>query len=144
MTLARRPAAARHALAIMLALMPAVALAGDISLQLPVTAVLALTVPEEGRKPPQRRRVIAFASTAAVRPLSLLPSELHIPDLYAVDVDRDPRQYVAPIDNDRMVSLDLMSRRHGWKTFVAYDTEDRGPFPGGSTRLSVVAEFRFH
>src|SRR5262249_31904598 len=152
MTLANHRAAARNgALAVALTLLgPAPAtFAGEPKLTLPLSTAVALCDAEEGgatgdRVPRARRPALFIGGPVSRGQLGFLPSELHIPDAYALDDDRDAPRFAAPIDSDRMVSFDLIGRpKRGWKAFVAYDSEDRGPFPGGGNVLSVVAELHF-
>lgn len=60
------------------------------------------------------------------KPLGFLPSSMHIPDLYHVDVERDPMKIAEPIDDDRYVSLDLVPRPiAGWTASFIWDGESR-------------------
>jgi hypothetical protein len=153
MTLANHRAAARNgALVIALTLLgPApTAFAGEPKLTLPLATVIALCDQDEGgatgeHVPRSRRPALFIGGPVSRGQLGFLPSDLHIPDAYALDDDRSIPRFAAPIDSDRMVSYDLVERpKRGWKAFVAYDSEDRGPFPGGGDVLSIIAEFRFH
>src|SRR2546430_13105791 len=76
--------------------------------------------------------------------VSLLPHRLDIPDGYAEDLDRGPPRFVAPVDRDRIVGLDLLGgQRRGWTAEAAYDEEKRGPFHGTADVLRVVLEYHF-
>jgi len=148
MTSGRRLAAARHGLVVLLAaqLLPtAVAFAeGDLQLLLPLVSAMALGVgaveateaahatPHLGLPGPPRSSN------------SVVPKRLLIPDGYAIDFDRSPRRFAAPVDRDRIVALDVMPKpRHGWTASVAYDEEKRGPFPGSGDVVRFLFERRF-
>lgn len=69
--------------------------------------------------------------------VSFLPSNLTIPDLYAVDVaDRDAPRFAAPIDRDTYLRLNLLPARFsdGKALSVIYDTETL-PALGDNRRL---------
>jgi len=70
----------------------------------------------------------------------MLPSRLWIPDLYRIEYERDPLPFAAPVDNDRMVAFDLMSRpASGFKVRAAYDSEK---LPIGDSREVFRLEFK--
>lgn len=76
--------------------------------------------------------------------LWIIPPRMHIPDLYAVDFDRDPAEFAEAIDTDRMLSLDLLPRAHrGWMPALVYDHEStyRVRRQGSVVRLSVEYDF---
>jgi hypothetical protein len=77
--------------------------------------------------------------------LSLLPEQLRFPDGYEVDLeDFLPDRRVSPVDDDNVASFDILRRApRGWKLWVAYDQESRGPLGGSGDLLSLVAEYRF-
>jgi len=76
--------------------------------------------------------------------LSLVPHRVEIPDGYAVNLDTGPPMFVAPVDRNRMVALDLLGReRGGWTAEAAYDEEKRGPFQGTADVLRLVVEYHF-
>lgn len=79
--------------------------------------------------------------TAALR--RLLPDSLHIPDLYALDVDRDPPRFADPVDRDKLVSFDLLPRPvRGAMLSLSYD--DESTRIGESSKLfRLVFELRF-
>src|SRR5262249_23156826 len=55
---------------------------------------------------------------------SIIPPHMHIPDLYALDDDRDPARFAEPLDNDRLFSIDLMPHpQKGWIAYLVYDSE---------------------
>jgi hypothetical protein len=92
---------------------------------LPLLTALALgqtvaTAQAEREQNPIRATV---NSPPAAR-LSFLPTRLRIPDLYAIELERDPARFAAPIDADTMVAFDLWNARpKGPRVSVAYDTE---------------------
>jgi len=73
----------------------------------------------------------------------MLPDSLHIPDLYAVDVERDAPRFAEPIDRDKLVSLDLLPRPvKGGMLSLSYD--DESARLGKSSKLfRLVFEMRF-
>jgi hypothetical protein len=76
--------------------------------------------------------------------LTLLPSQLDIPDGYEVDNGQRVPLSAAPVDSDRLVGIDLNGQRwHGWR--ASLDVYEETPHPVGSsgTLLSVVFEYRF-
>ena len=144
-----RLAAVRHGLAAVLLAQalaaPALCVAGEAQLLLPLFTALAagvgavndssetpvpgthLTVP-----PPPRRTG------------DLLPSRLRIPDGYALDVGLAPAPFTGPFDRDRLVALDLLSRRRrGWMASIAFDEESHRKFPGSDEVVRLVGEWRF-
>jgi len=73
-----------------------------------------------------------------------LPSQLHIPDGYAVDIDRKTPLFAAPFDSDRIVAFDLFRRpRHGWMVSFAYDQEARRPRAGSADVIGIIFERDF-
>jgi hypothetical protein len=57
----------------------------------------------------------------------VLPKFLHIPNGYAIDVDRDPPVYAKPVDTDNMASIDLAHGRllHGGTLSLRFDEDNR-------------------
>lgn len=73
-----------------------------------------------------------------------LPPQLWIPDLYQVDLDRDPPRFAAPIDRDKMVGLKVLPRRwHGLMLSVSFDTDSPAPMGRSSQVGSVVLDVEF-
>src|SRR6516162_2187159 len=101
------------------------AIAGDpppIHLALPVLTTLALgrsALDVTNGEAPAGFRARARAA------LGLLPSALHVPDRYAVDVaDRDPARFAAPIDRTTYASFNLLPRRLSSRSLsILYATE---------------------
>lgn len=151
MNLAQRSAAARNAgAALAIASLFAAGMAraeGEVQLLLPLVRAMAfgvaaaqasgvaersVTNPFGVAPPPQR------ASGAA------LPSRLRIPDGYSTEYDLDPPRWARPVERDRLVSWDLISKpRHGWTASIAYDEETHRPFHGSGEVLRIFAEFGF-
>lgn len=81
---------------------------------------------------------------AALGLLTLLPSQLEIPDGYELDEGRRVPAFAAPVDRDRLVGVDLNGRRwHGWTASLNLDEETERPVGSTGTQLSVVFEHRF-
>jgi hypothetical protein len=76
-------------------------------------------------------------------PPTFIPKRIHIPDLYKIDVDRDPPRFAEPVDNDRMVALEFISAA-AWRPSVSftYDTES-APIGDSSKRVSLRLELPF-
>jgi len=70
----------------------------------------------------------------------LVPSRVHIPDAYAIDLDREVPRFAAPVDRDNLVSFEVMDR--GVAVFLDYD-EESYPIGNGSERLMLQIERRF-
>ena len=73
-----------------------------------------------------------------------LQSYLHLPDGYALDVERDPPRYAEPCDRDNVVSLDVPSGRIlGDATLsLRYDGEDRS-MGGDADTVLLRMQWRF-
>jgi hypothetical protein len=101
------------------------AIAGDpppIQLALPLLTTLAL-----GRsvlEVANGDKSVGFRARARAA-LGLLPSALHVPDRYAVDVtDRDPARFAAPIDRTTYASFNLLPSRFSSRSlYILYATE---------------------
>jgi hypothetical protein len=145
MTFARRHAAARNAIAAAVALAMPLATAcaeSGSDLLLPLMTAIALASIDQGYGGTPQSPLTAVP--APRRQATLLPSQLRIPDGYAVDIDVPRPRYVVPVDSDRIVAVDLFRRRRrGWMASLAYDEEARRPLPGSSQVLSLTAELRF-
>jgi hypothetical protein len=142
----RRLGAARHAAVVLIAtqLLPTLAWAdGELQLLLPIVSAMAFGV--SAVETAQTAHAGGLATPAPPRQGGgLLPKRLRIPDGYAVDYDRAPPHFAAPVDSDRVVGFDVLQRpRRGWTASFAYDEENRGPFPGTAEVVRFVAEFRF-
>ena len=147
MSLAQRLAAARNGfsatlLALAMSVVPAYAEGGP-QLLLPLVTALALASAAEVGEPARPRAPMRATAPGGGR-FTLVPAQLHLPDAYAEEIDVTPPRFAAPLDGDRIVSFDLFRRaRRGWMASVAYDEERRGPLPGSSDVLSLIAEYRF-
>jgi len=69
-----------------------------------------------------------------------LQSYVHLPDGYALDVDRDPPRYAAPCDRDNVVSIDVPGGRllANAELSLRYDEEDRAMGSDADTVLFRV------
>ena len=73
-------------------------------------------------------------------------SYLHLPDGYALDVERDPPRFAAPCDRDNVVSLDVPGGKVFGDAFgnaslsLRYDEEDRSM---GSDADTVLLRFQW-
>ena len=151
MTLAPRHPAARNALAALLvsqALIAPIALAeGEAQLILPLVSAMAFGVAAaQATRAQSSNSAPPLTVAPPPRPgaVSLLPHRLDIPDGYAEHLDSGPPRFVAPVDRDRVVGLDLLGgQRRGWTAEAAYDEEKRGPFHGTADVLRIVLEYRF-
>jgi hypothetical protein len=77
---------------------------------------------------------------------TFIPSFLTIPDLYAVDVtDRDPKRFAAPVDRNKMLSLNLLPRSLSVdrSLSVMYDTENVPALRDSSRLLRLEFEVDF-
>ena len=150
MRLAPRITAARNALGALLivqAMIAPIALAeGEAQLILPLVSAMALGVAaaQATRTPPTGASSLGVSPPPRPGAVSLIPQRIEIPDGYAVDVDTDPPRFVAPVDRNRIVGVDLFGRpRRGWTACAAYDEEKRGPFKGTADVLRFVVEYHF-
>jgi len=83
----------------------------------------------------------ASAPVVAARSMPpIVPSRVHIPDAYAIDLDREVPRFAAPVDRDNLVSFEVLSRGVG--VFLDYD-EESYPIGDGSERLMLQIERRF-
>ena len=107
----------------------------DTVLVLPLARALAL-VTEERASPNAR-------PDTASRFRALIPKRIHIPDLYRIDDERDPPRFAEPVDNDKMVALELVPAApiHPSVSF-RFDKESL-PLGDSSNRLSVEFGFDF-
>ncbi|HJW70809.1 MAG TPA: hypothetical protein VJ829_15770 [Candidatus Binatia bacterium] len=77
---------------------------------------------------------------------TFIPSFLTIPDLYAVDAtDRDPKRFAAPVDRNKMLSLNLLPRSLSVdrSLSVVYDTENVPALRDSSRLLRLEFEVDF-
>jgi len=115
---------------------PTFAAGGEPQLLLPLVAAITFGA-----------SAIGVAHQAARRPtgeLSIIPPRMHIPDLYAIEFDRVPARFAEPIDNDRLVSFDLLPQaRWGWMPSLAYDDESPQVLGRSSTVIRLRVEYEF-
>jgi len=126
----RRARSARHGTQCLIAALVALALRGQaiagepppIHLALPLLTTLALG--RSVRDVAKGEAPVGFRARARAA-LGLLPSALHVPDRYAVDVaDRDPARFAAPIDRTTYASFNLLPRRFSGRSLsLLYATE---------------------
>jgi len=77
---------------------------------------------------------------------TFIPSFLTIPDLYAVDVsDRDPRRFAAPVDRNKLLSLNLLPKSLSVdrSLSVVYETESLPALSNTSRLLRLQFEVDF-
>lgn len=137
---AARKVPALVAIALVLPLGGTAEAGGEPQLTLPLVAALSLATSVAGLGRP------ADAAGGRGGLLGFLPRRIQIPDLYAVEVERDPAPYALGIDNDRLVAFDFLSgERPGvsWSAAVAYDEESRGPLARSNNLLHFIVELRF-
>jgi len=113
-------------------------------LVLPLGSVASVTGTPDAPPAESRRSVGAIHIPPPRVSSGPLPSQLHIPDGYAVDIDRKTPLFAAPFDSDRIVAFDLFSRpRRGWMVSFAYDQEARRPRPGSADVIGIIFERDF-
>ncbi|TMA48827.1 MAG: hypothetical protein E6J81_04550 [Deltaproteobacteria bacterium] len=113
-------------------------------LVLPLGNVAAVTAVPDPEPPASHPTVNAIRIPPPRTSGGPLPAQLHIPDGYAVGIDRKTPWFAAPVDSDHIVSMDLFRHpRHGWMMSFAYDQEARRPLPGGADVVGVVFEYGF-
>jgi len=73
-----------------------------------------------------------------------LQSYVHLPDGYAIDVDRDPPRFAAPCDRDNVVAVDVPSGSLLGKGTLSlrYDEEDRSMGPDSDVMI-LRLQWRF-
>ena len=112
-------------------------------LRLPIDrtlAVLSRPRPAPARQVSVRRR--PTTATPSGQP-AFIPRRIHVPDGYQIDVGRDAPRFAAPLDDDTLVSLELLApaaTRPG--VALSYDQESP-PIGDGSERVSLRLEYRF-
>ena len=76
--------------------------------------------------------------------LTLLPSQLEIPDGYQLDDGRRVPSFAAPVDTEYLVGVNLNGRRwHGWRASLNVNEETPHPVGSTSAQLSVVFQYGF-
>src|SRR5262245_48605851 len=143
---ARFHSAARYGTIVVLALAGAdfVWAESDVPLVLPLSSVAAVTAAPDPPQPASRETVNEVHFPRPSVSSGPLPSQLHIPDGYAVSLYRQKPLFAAPYDKDRIVSMDLFSRpRRGWMVSFAYDQAARRPRPGSADVVGVIFERHF-
>jgi hypothetical protein len=140
-----RYAAARCGLLVWLAIGPqASALADDVILFLPIDQAVRISEAEEQPRAKTVRRGPAVRFRSLPTREQILPRRVEIPDMYKQEFDITLRDYVAPVNADRVVALDLLPKPYRpWTATLAYDEEKRGPLPGDGDVLRFVLERKF-
>jgi hypothetical protein len=113
---------------------------------LPLKLALAI-----GSSALEARRAAAQQPAAAVpgapqrrKAPSIVPRQLHIPDGYSLEYDRDPPRFAEPVNRNNLVKVDIPGPRpHGWKTLLSWDEQSRGPLGHSDNLLRVVVEYRW-
>ena len=146
-------AAARYAIAALLVIqalvVPFACAEGDAQLVLPLMTVMALGMSAiQGPAPPAPAPSSVPPALGSTPPpsahRSILPPRLEIPDGYAIDLGRQPARFAEPVDHDRIVGFDVLSKpRHGFTASVVYDQEARQPMPGTGQVVRFLIERRF-
>ena len=118
-------------------------LAAEDVLFLPATEAARIAEPEEQARTGTVRRSIRLGGSLPTR-AQILPKRVEIPDLYAQEFDITLRPWVAPVNADRVVALDLLPQPYRpWIALLAYDEEKRGPLPGSGQVVRFVLERQF-
>jgi hypothetical protein len=141
-----RHAAARCGLLVTLTIGPQAAstFAAEDILFLPVTDAARIAEPEEQPRTPTVRRSLPLRFGSLPTREQILPKRVEIPDMYKQEFDITLRPWVAPVNGDRVVAFDLLSRPYQpWSATLAYDEEKRGPFPGDGEVVRFILERRF-
>ena len=128
-----------------IALQPTSTPAADDDLFLPVAEAARISEPVEQPRTGAGsvRRSISLGRSLPTR-AQILPNRVEIPDLYAQEYDITLRPWVAPVNADRVVALDLLPKPYRpWSAALAYDEEKRGPLPEGGDVIRFVVERKF-
>ena len=107
----------------------------DPVLVLPLARAIALV--HEKRAAPGAR------SDTTSRFRALIPKRIQIPDLYRVDCERDAPHFAEPVDNDKMVALELVPATPIRPSVSFRFDKESLPLGDSSNRLSVELEFPF-
>ena len=115
-------------------------------LVLPTVAALAiLEAPDPPEVPAPHARVRFDAATRGARPSppSFIPQRIHIPDLYAIDFERDPPRFAVPVDGKRFFAFEFIdSSGLRPRVAVTYDAES-APIGDRWDRVSLEFELPF-
>jgi hypothetical protein len=76
-------------------------------------------------------------------PPAFIPRRIHIPDLYRVDYERDAPRFAEPVDNDKMVALELVPSTPIRPSMSFRFDKESLPLGDSSSRLSVEFELPF-
>lgn len=78
---------------------------------------------------------------AAAEQPAWIPRWIQVPDGYAIDYDRDPRQWAEPVDRDNVVGFGLYERRN-MAVALSYDEESRS-IGDGSDLFRIFVRWRW-
>ena len=122
---------------------------GQPVLILPLRDALAIVERPAAPSGPSHTPVVAVSAWqgavagAPPPPPGFIPKRIHIPDLYRVDCERDAPRFAEPVDNDKMVALELLpSTPIRPSVSFRFDKESL-PLGDSSSRLSVELELPF-
>lgn len=122
---------------------PAAATDAD-PLFLPMASAARITAPPEQPAARAVARTRALVSGPLPTRAQILPSRVQMPDHYSQEIDVHLPMHVAPVEADREVSFDLLPKHYRpYVATIAYDTEDRGPFPSEGDVIRFVFERKF-
>ena len=110
--------------------------ADDVVLVLPLARAIALIDRRTGDTP-------AMRSDATSRFRTLIPKRIHIPDLYRIDCERDAPRFAEPVDNDKMVALELLPSTPLRPSVTFRFDKESLPLGDSSNRVSVELELPF-
>jgi hypothetical protein len=145
----KRPTRSAHATAAVVTWVALAVVVPDVQAEEPVlflSPVEALSIirqrPAAPPLPPPARALHDLAVPAAPAP-SIVPPRFHVPDLYAIDFDRDAPRFADPIDRDRLVAIEAFSlEQYGVGMFLDYD-EESYPMGEDSNLFAVRFERSF-
>jgi hypothetical protein len=119
---------------------------GDVVLFLPLSRALALVDrPAVGPTGEQDTSSRWRGPTAGAPPPppAFIPSRIHIPELYKLDFERDAPRFAEPVDNDRMVSFEVVPPARLRPSFSFRFDKESLPLGSSSSRLSIECELPF-
>jgi len=129
------------------------ALAGDSPvLILPIRDALAIVQRPEAPSESSHAPVIAPLGVSAWRgavagappePPAFIPKRIRIPNLYRIDYERDAPRFAEPVDNDKLVALELVPARSIRPSMAFRFDKESLPLGDSSSRLSVEFELPF-
>jgi hypothetical protein len=131
-------------------LRPSAACAGDEGGRFSLPEKLVLTIASSALEA-HRPISVAWEPAAAVpgapktrQPPKIVPRAVHIPDAYSLEYDRDPPRFAEPVNRNNMVKVDIPGPRpDGWRTFLSFDEQSRGPVGRSDNLMRLVVEHRW-